>query len=88
MWRLSRKQADQKSIQNFKSNIPATKTALEVVYSDVCGLMEPVSLWGNHYINSFLDDFTRKLCVYLIKRKGEAFEVFKHIMVIQNTRVV
>jgi hypothetical protein len=28
----------------FKFNIPATKTALEVVYSDVCGLMEPVSL--------------------------------------------
>ncbi|RDY02153.1 Copia protein, partial [Mucuna pruriens] len=53
---------------SFKSNIPTTKALLEVVYSDVCGPMESVSLGGNHYSISF---------VYLIKRKGEAFEMFK-----------
>ncbi|RDX87961.1 hypothetical protein CR513_30501, partial [Mucuna pruriens] len=54
---------------SFKSNIPATKALLEVVYSDVRGPMESVSLGGNHYFISFVDDFSRK--------KGEAFEVFK-----------
>ncbi|RDX74739.1 hypothetical protein CR513_45469, partial [Mucuna pruriens] len=39
--------------------------------------MELVLHGGNHYFISFVDDFSRKLWVYLIKRKGEAFEVFK-----------
>ncbi|RDY01197.1 hypothetical protein CR513_15500, partial [Mucuna pruriens] len=62
---------------SFKSNIPATKTLLKIVYSDVCGPMESVSLGGNHYFISLVDDFLRKLWIYLIKRNGEAFEMFK-----------
>ncbi|RDX77289.1 hypothetical protein CR513_42614, partial [Mucuna pruriens] len=62
---------------SFKSNIPTTKTLIEVVYSYVYSSMESVSLRGNHYFISFIDEFSRKLWVYLIKRKGEAFEVFK-----------
>ncbi|RDY02975.1 hypothetical protein CR513_13501, partial [Mucuna pruriens] len=57
----------------FKSNIP-TRVLLEVVYSDACGPIESVSLGGNHYFISFIDDFSRKLWVYLIKGKEEAFE--------------
>ncbi|RDX68217.1 hypothetical protein CR513_52817, partial [Mucuna pruriens] len=62
---------------SFESNIPATKALLKVIYSNVCGLMESISLGGNHYFIFFVDNFSRKLWVYLIKRKGEAFEVFK-----------
>ncbi|RDX82517.1 hypothetical protein CR513_36690, partial [Mucuna pruriens] len=62
---------------SFKSNIPATKALLEVVYLDMCGPLESASLGGNYYFISFVGDFSRKLWVYLIKRKGKAFEVFK-----------
>ncbi|RDX95309.1 hypothetical protein CR513_22188, partial [Mucuna pruriens] len=34
---------------SFKSNIPTTKALLEVVYSDVCRLMESVSLGGEAF---------------------------------------
>ncbi|RDY02998.1 hypothetical protein CR513_13478, partial [Mucuna pruriens] len=54
--------------KSFKSNISTTKGLLKVVYLDVC---------GNHYFISFMGDFSRKLWVYLIKRKGEAFKVCK-----------
>ncbi|RDX85684.1 hypothetical protein CR513_33100, partial [Mucuna pruriens] len=64
-----------KTRNSFKSNILETKGLLEVVYSDVCGPMKSVSLGGSHYFISFVDDFSRKLWVYLIKRKGEAFVV-------------
>ncbi|RDY06156.1 hypothetical protein CR513_09902, partial [Mucuna pruriens] len=62
---------------SFKSNILATKALLEVIYSNVCSPMESVLLGGNHYFISFVDDFSRKLWVYLIKRKGEAFKMIK-----------
>ncbi|RDY14473.1 hypothetical protein CR513_00462, partial [Mucuna pruriens] len=67
---------------SFKSNILATKALLEVIYSNVCGPMESISLGSNNYFISFVDDFSRKLWVYLIKRKGEAFEVFKRFKAI------
>ncbi|RDY07688.1 hypothetical protein CR513_08170, partial [Mucuna pruriens] len=62
---------------SFKSNIPATKTPLEVVYLDMYGPMDSVSLGDNHYFISFM--LRRYVWVYLIKRKGEAFEVFKRL---------
>lgn len=56
-----------------------TKHHLEVVYSDVCGPMQVNSYGGNRYFVTFIDDFSRKLWIYLIKRKDEVFEVFKRI---------
>ena len=54
-----------------------TKHHLEVVYSIMCSLMQ-VDLYGdNRYFITFIDDFSRKLWKYLIKRKDEIFNVFK-----------
>jgi len=36
------------------------KAPLEIVHSDLCGPMQTPSLAGNHYILTFIDDFTRK----------------------------
>lgn len=52
------------------------KHPLEVVYSDVCGPMETSSLGGNRYFITFVDEFTRKTWLYLIKEKSEVFSVF------------
>ncbi|GAU11617.1 hypothetical protein TSUD_346090 [Trifolium subterraneum] len=53
-----------------------TKSVLEVIYSNVCGPMQVDSNGGNRYFVSFVDDHSRKLWTYLIKRKSEVFDVF------------
>jgi len=52
------------------------KASLEIVHSDLCGLVQTPSLTGSHYILTFIDDFTRKTWVYFLKNKSEVFEKF------------
>ena len=53
-----------------------SKASLEVIYSDVCGPIQVDSMGGNKYFVTFIDDFSRKLWTYLIKKKSEVIEVF------------
>jgi len=53
-----------------------SKAILEVIYSDVCGPLQVDSIGGNKYFVTFIDDFSRKLWSYLIKKKSEVIEVF------------
>lgn len=50
---------------------------LQVVHSDICGPISPISHSGKRYILSFIDDFTRKTWVYFLHEKSEAFATFK-----------
>ena len=54
-----------------------------MVYSDICGPMEVESMGGNKYFITFIDDVSRKVWVYLLKTKDQAFQTFKlfHTMV-------
>ena len=52
------------------------KAILEVIYSDVCGPIQVDSIGGNKYFVTFIDDFSRKLWTYLIKKKSEVIKVF------------
>ena len=54
-----------------------TPNPLELVRTDICGPFDPISVGGNKYFISFIDDFSRKLWVYLIKGKSVAFTIFK-----------
>lgn len=51
--------------------------ALELIHGDICGPIEPATPAGNRYFLLLVDDFSRKMWVYMMKAKGEAFEVFK-----------
>ena len=53
------------------------KQLLELVHSDVCGPMRTPSLGGARYFVTFIDDFSRKVWVYIIKAKSECFAKFK-----------
>lgn len=53
------------------------KCRLKVVCSDVCELMQVDSIGENRYFVTFIDDHSRKLWTYLIKKKDEVLEVFK-----------
>ena len=50
---------------------------LHVVYSDVCGPFEVLSLGGKRFFVSFVDEFSRKMWTYLLKVKSEVFENLK-----------
>ena len=43
----------------------------------MCGPFVVKSLRGNSYVVSFIDEFTRKMWIYLIKQKSEVFNIFK-----------
>jgi len=46
------------------------------VRSDVCGPMPKKSLNGAKYYVTFIDDYTRKTCVFFLKTKAEVFDKF------------
>jgi len=50
---------------------------LELVHNDVCGLIKTTSRGEARYFVTFIDNFSRKTHVYLIKAKGEVFHKFK-----------
>jgi hypothetical protein len=50
---------------------------LELVHSDVCEPMKTTSRGGARYFVTFIDDFSKKTHVYLLKAKGEVFDKFK-----------
>ena len=52
------------------------KAPLEIVHSNLCGPMQTPSIGGSHYLLTFIDDYTRKTWVYLLKQKIEMFECF------------
>ena len=61
----------------FKSEAgPRTQAPLELIHSDVCGLVKPCSLGGGEYFVTFIDDFTRYSTLYIMKSKFEVFDKF------------
>lgn len=59
---------------------------LELIYADICGPISPVTPGGNRYFLLFVDDFSRKMWVYLLKEKSDAFLVFKRFKVLVENR--
>jgi hypothetical protein len=50
---------------------------LEIIHADVCGPMKTTSHGGARYFFTFIDNFSKKTHVYLLKAKREVFEKFK-----------
>ena len=47
------------------------------MHLDVCGSMSTTSLSGYVYYVSFIDDYSRKTWIYLLKENNEVFGKFK-----------
>ena len=63
---------------NFDKYLPTKAIEkLGIIHSDVCGPMQVKTPGGNKYFISFIDDLTRKVWTYLVKRKREVLEVFR-----------
>lgn len=64
--------------QSFPTAKHTTKGILEYVHSDLWGSPStPESLGGCKYFISFIDDFSKKVWVYFLRTKDEAFAKFR-----------
>lgn len=59
-----------------------SKRKLQVIFSDVCGPVQNKTPGGNKYFVTFIDEVTRKLWIYLIRRKNDVLSVFKKFKVL------
>ncbi|UYV82668.1 hypothetical protein LAZ67_22000457, partial [Cordylochernes scorpioides] len=69
--------ASHKNLGNIRS-----KQTLELIHTDICGPMPVKSTGGNRYFLSFVDDFSRRITLYLLKNKDE---VLKHFDIYRAT---
>ena len=58
--------------RTFPRSESKAKGILEIVHSDVCGPMSSSSLSGYVYYVSFIDEFSCKTWIYLLKGKNES----------------
>uniref|UniRef100_A0A146LH62 Retrovirus-related Pol polyprotein from transposon TNT 1-94 n=3 Tax=Lygus hesperus TaxID=30085 RepID=A0A146LH62_LYGHE len=49
---------------------------LALIHSDLCGPMSEESFGGGRYMMIFVDDYTRKIFVYILRYKNQAFSTF------------
>ena len=54
-----------------------TKGILDYIHSDLWGPSRVPSFGGKRYMLTFVDDFSRKVWVYFLRHKNEAFPMFK-----------
>ena len=54
---------------------------VDLVYSNVYGLMKTKIIGGSLYFVTFIDDHSRKIWVYTLKTKDQVLEVFKQFHV-------
>jgi hypothetical protein len=52
---------------SFSNSDSRAKGFLDIVHSDVCGPLSEASLSGYVYYVSFIDDYSRKTWIYLLK---------------------
>ena len=62
---------------SFPSSEHRASEFLDLIHSDVCGPTSTLSLSGQEYYVTFIDDFSRKTWIYFLKTKGEVFARFK-----------
>ena len=73
---------------SFKHHHSSRKNdLLELVHSDVCGPLKVRSIGGALYFVTFIDDYSRKLWVRLLKTKDQVFNAFRefHVYVERET---
>ncbi|GKD18702.1 zinc finger, CCHC-type containing protein [Tanacetum coccineum] len=54
-----------------------SKTALDLIYGDLCGPISPPTPSGKRYIFLLVDDYSRYMREYFLNSKDQAFGVFK-----------
>ena len=61
----------------FSGTMEQATDLLEIIHTDVCGLMNIEACSRYHYFLTFTDDLSRYGYIYLMKHKSKTFEKFK-----------
>ncbi|KAH9686485.1 Integrase catalytic domain-containing protein [Citrus sinensis] len=64
-------------IMKFERELHKSKVVLDYTHSDLWGPAQVPSLNGGRYFVTFIDDFSRKVWLYVLKTKDQAFAKFK-----------
>lgn len=64
--------------QSFPAGKHTSTAPLDCIHSDLWGLAPVKSLGGGKYYMSIIDDWSRKVWVYIQKEKSDAFATFKN----------
>jgi hypothetical protein len=64
---------DKHNQDNFDKH---ASTPLQLVHSDLCGLLPSPSFYGFNYFLTFIDYFSICTCIYFLKLKSEFFDLF------------
>ena len=77
----------QRRVSFMRGGHERKKNLLELVHSDVFGLVNVKSLGGASYFVTFIDDASRNVWAYPMKGKDEVFEIFQnfHVVVERET---
>ncbi|GJS54945.1 retrovirus-related pol polyprotein from transposon TNT 1-94 [Tanacetum coccineum] len=72
----------------FGTTVHRTKGTLDYIHSDLWGPSRVPSKGGARYMLTFIDDYSRRVWVYILKRKDEVFVNFKQwkTMIKKQTR--
>jgi len=62
---------------SFNSGLHRTKGTLDYIHSDLWGPARVPSKGGARYMLTFIDDYSRKVWVYFMKKKSDVFVTFK-----------
>lgn len=65
------------SKQPFRSSERHSDNPLELVHMDVCGPLPEKSLGGHRLFVTFIDDYSKKVFLYVLEKKSEVFDRFK-----------
>jgi len=63
--------------QRFKIGNHNSRDILEYIHSDLWGPSPIVSYGGSLYFLTFIDDFSRKVWVFMLKKKVDVFNICK-----------
>ena len=72
--------------RNFKVGGHVSKGSLDYIHFDLRGMCPTISYMGETYYVLFIDDFSRKVWVYVLKRKVDVFNTFKQFRVMVEKR--
>ena len=66
-----------KGKQTNKSKKGANRSSdlLEIIYTDIC--CPDIDMHGQKYLISFIYDYSRYMCIYLLHNKNKALDAFK-----------
>lgn len=58
-----------------------------LMHGDICGPITPPTLAGNKYFLLLVDDFSRYMCIVLLKHKDDALVSFKKVKISAESEV-